>query len=148
MKSLLLALAAVVVSVPVLASWDVIAQDLPKVAKVSQIPDDFKPKPLGKRKAVVERIIKVVPSARFDEEGWASVDGPNTKLEINVGREEDVQSIGFHGRGGVGDVEVVDRILQELGVRALDSQSGEFFSKGAALESHRKWRAHANQIRK
>ena len=132
------------------ASWDVFAQDFPKVARLSQVPEDFKPRPLGKRGVIERRIAKVVPSARFDQEGWANVEGPDMDIEIVLGREDDVESIAFHGRGGAGDVDVVDRILRELGVRAIDVQTGEFFSKPEALRSHRKWRwrSYADRIGK
>lgn len=141
-----LALSALLLtSWPALASWDVYAQDLPAVAKVSQIPEGFQPKPLGTRRHIIERIRQVVPNLRFDADGWASVTGPDTDVEINVGREDPVRSIAFHGRGGAGDVALVDRVLEALGVRALDAQTGEFFSKETAVLSHRQWRAHADR---
>jgi hypothetical protein len=45
-------------------SWDIFVQDTPPLARsVKEIPDDFDPKPIGKRLDLVARTREVVPNA-------------------------------------------------------------------------------------
>ncbi len=42
-------------------SWDIFVQDLPQdVHKIDEIPDDFKPKPIGRRADIIAAILDVV----------------------------------------------------------------------------------------
>lgn len=125
-------------------SWDIFVQDLPPDAKsVADIPADFKPASIGKRSMVIERIKEVVPTANFSDPSWGLIDGDGWSIEINIGAKEDCDGFAFHIRGADAAVDVVAAILQHLKLRALDSQTGDFFVAGAeAIDSFRKWRAY------
>lgn len=66
-----------------------------------------------------------------------------------MGAKEDCDGFALHVRGGDAAVGVVAGILQHLKLRALDSQTGEFFAPGAdAIDSFRKWQAYTNHVAK
>jgi hypothetical protein len=125
-------------------SWDIFVQDLPPDAKsVADIPADFKPASIGKRSMIIERIKEVVPTANFSDPSWGLIDGDGWSIEINIGANEDCDGFAFHIRGADAAVGVVAAILQHLKLRALDSQTGDFFVAGAeAIDSFGKWRAY------
>jgi hypothetical protein len=129
-------------------SWDIFVQDFPQEAKtVSDIPKDFRPRSLGERSAIIERIRAVVPASDFSDPSWGVIDGDGWSIEVNMGDEKECRSFAFHVRGGDGPVGVVEAILQDLGLRAVDSGTGDFFVGGSeALDSFRKWRAYRDQV--
>ena len=124
-------------------SWDVFVQDFPPdVASVSDIPDDFVPRSLGRRIEIIEKLLQVVPSADFADASWGTIEGDGWSIEINIGTEQDCGGFAMHARGGDGAVGVIDAILDHLGNRAIDSRSGEFFTAGPdAKKSFEEWRS-------
>jgi hypothetical protein len=129
-------------------SWDIFVQDLPGNAKaVSDIPADFRPASIGKRSKVIEKIKEVVPTADFADPSWGLIEGDDWSVEVNIGTNEDCHGFAFHVRGGDAAVGVVAAVLEHMKLRALDSQTGEFFVSGPeAIESFRKWRAYRDQV--
>jgi hypothetical protein len=129
-------------------SWDIFVQDFPQEAKtVTDIPMDFRPRSLGKRSAIIERIRAVVPAADFSDPSWGVIDGDGWSIEVSMGDEQECRSFVFHVRGGDGSVGAVEAILRDLGLRAMNSETGDFFVSGsAALDSFRKWRAYRDQV--
>jgi hypothetical protein len=72
-------------------------QDIPPLARsVKEIPDDFDPRPIGKRLDLVARIREVVPNADFSSPTWGSIEGPGYSIEVNMGEDEHVKSFAFH----------------------------------------------------
>ena len=128
-------------------SWDIFVQDLPRdAATTAEIPDDFKPAPLGPRARIIQKIREVVPTADFSNPAWGTIQGKDWSVEANLGEEEECDSFAFHIRGGDEAAGAVVAILNHLGLRALDSQTGEFFVPGpTALASFQKWRAYRNR---
>jgi len=129
-------------------SWDIFVQDLPRDAKtVADIPDDFKPAVIGARSEIISMIKEVVPTANFSDPSWGLIDGNDWSIELNMGRAEECDGFAFHVRGGEDAVGVVAAILQHLDLRALDSQTGEFFVGGPeSIASFKKWRAYRDSI--
>jgi hypothetical protein len=130
-------------------SWDIFVQDIPASAQSpADIPDDFKPRPLGKRAHIIARIQEVVPTADFKDPTWGKIDGPDFSIEVNMGDEEKVQSFAFHVRGGDLAAFVVADILKHLGFRAFDpnSETGIFDCGRDAAKGLRRWRAYRDKI--
>jgi hypothetical protein len=129
-------------------SWDIFVQDFPRNAKtLEDLPEGFVPASIGKRSAVIAGIKEVVPSADFTDPSWGVIDGDGWSIEVNIGDSEACHHFAFHVRGGDAAAGVVAAILEHLGLRAVDSQSGDFFVAGPeAIESLRKWRAYRDQI--
>jgi len=129
-------------------SWDIFVQDLPRdAATFADIPPDFKPSSLGKRSDVIAKITEIVPSADFSDPSWGMIEGEDWSIEVNIGKSETCGGFALHVRGGDGAVAVVAAILNHLDLRALDSQTGEFFVAGPeAVESFRRWRAFRDRV--
>jgi len=61
-------------------------------------------------------------------------------------RDEECDCVALHVRGGDGAVAAVASIVDDLGIRAIDAQTGEFFVPGpAAIESLQAWRAYRDR---
>jgi hypothetical protein len=131
-------------------SWDVFVQDLPRHATtVAEVPADYRPASLGKRSAIIEKIREVFPDADFSNPSWGRIDEDDCSIEVNLGAEEDCGGFVLHVRGGDAAIGVVAAILQHLHLRALDSQTGEFFNaRPEAIESFRQWRAYRDRCLK
>jgi hypothetical protein len=128
-------------------SWDIFAQDFPDVASVDDIPDDFEPRPIGTRDALTARIRAAIPEADFGDPAWGVIEGDGWSIEINIGENETCDGLALHVRdGGDGAVDAVGRILDAIGVRAIDSQTGAFFDRTAARESFAAWQAYRDHV--
>src|SRR5262245_16338814 len=105
-------------------SWDIFVQDIPKDARaVSDIPDDFEPRPLGSRSEILRRILEVAPSADASNPSWVTIDGPDFSIECSIGGDEEVTSFALHIRGGDAAAGLVSELLSRGGWRAFDSAS-------------------------
>ena len=129
-------------------SWDIYAFDIPdEFTSVQAIPKDFKPASLGSRAELISKIIEVAPTADFSDPAWGTLDGDGWAIEISLSQEEDSTGFAFHVRGGDGAVGAVGAILDHLRIRAVDAQTGDFFTAGPeALKSFQQWRAYRDQI--
>jgi len=130
-------------------SWDIFVQDLPADARnVADIPDDFAPRPLMPRQALIDRITEVVPGADFTDPAWGKIDGPDFSIEVNIGEGDPVEGFAFHVRGGDQAAGIVADVLGHLGLRALDMgrDDGGFFDPDDAVENLRRWRAYRDQV--
>ncbi len=64
-----------------------------------------------------------------------------------AGEEVDCHSFALHVRGGDAAVGAVAVILRRLNLRAIDSQTGEFFVAGeGATESFQRWKRYRDQV--
>lgn len=128
-------------------SWDIIVMDLPVSANaILDIPNDFKPAPVGRRSEIIKAIESLVPSADFSDPAWGIIDGPGFSVEVGMGNAELVDSFAFHVRGGDAAAGLVAEVLRVLGLRALDTTLGDFFRPESAVESLRKWRAYRDYV--
>lgn len=128
-------------------SWDIFVQDLPRnAATVADIPDDFTPRPLGSRNQIIQKILQVLPTADFSDPAWGLIEEDGWSIEFNMGNSEECQGFALHVRGGDEAAGVVAAVLRHLDVRALDAQTGGFFTAGPeALASFQKWRAYRDR---
>jgi hypothetical protein len=131
-------------------SWDIFVQDLPQEAKsIEDIPSTFKPRSIGRRSEIIERIKEVVPDADFANPAWGKIDGNGWSIELNMGDEEDCSSFAFHVRGDDAAAGIIAAILDHLRLRALDASRGDFFAPGEqAVASFRRWRQYRDHVAK
>jgi hypothetical protein len=129
-------------------SWDIFVQDLPSEAKrVADIPSGFRPSLIGKRSEIIDSIIRVIPTADFSDPSWGLIDGQDWSIEVSLGPEEECPGFTLHVRDGDGAVGAVAAILRQLNLRALDSQTGEFFvANESAVESFRQWKKYRGDV--
>jgi len=126
-------------------SWDLFVQDLPRgISSIKEIPNNFRPAPIGKRQRVLDAIADLAPFADRSDPSWVTIEAPGISIEVSLGADEDLSSFAFHIRGGQESIDLVAAILERLGLRALDggSTTGIFdpTTASASLESWRKSR--------
>lgn len=129
-------------------SWDIFVQDFPRdIRSVEEIPKDFQPLEIGRPSEIIETIRTILPMADFSDPTWGLIDGPGWSIEVNLGAEEPCRGFALHVRCGGGAVGAVAAILDALKLRAVDTQTGEFFVGGEeGLESFRRWNAYRDQV--
>ena len=116
------------------------------VEKVADIPDDFKPVPLGKRADLITQIFDVIPTADFSKPDWGIFDGDGYSVEFQMGSEETCKSITLLVRGGGSPTPLIAALLDRLKLRGIDCQTGEFFDVEAARASFGSWQRYRDQI--
>lgn len=132
----------------VAVSFDVFVQDVPLDARtIADIPDDFRPGPIGRRSDILDAILRVAPDADFSDPTWGHIDGPGYWIEVNIPAEEVLTSFAFHIRGSEEALFVVADILRELRLRAFapGTDSG-FFELGESEAAYSRWQAYRQQI--
>ena len=129
-------------------SWDIFVQDLPRDARtVADVPDDFVPKDIGERSEIIASISEVIPKSDFSDPAWGRIDGQGWSVEVNLGDSETCSGFSLHVRGSDEAIGAVDAILQALGLRAIDSQTGELFVAGQdAQASFARWRQYRDSV--
>jgi|SRR4029078_312584 len=124
-------------------SWDIFIQHFPDGAKrVADVPDTFMPDPIGKRDDVIAKIRSVCPQADFTDPTWGKVHADDYSLEMGLGDDDPVRNITLHARGSDGVLSHVSNIVRALGLRAIDSWTGEFFDSASAGQSLARWRSY------
>jgi hypothetical protein len=128
-------------------SWDISIQDLPADVKtVADIPEDYQPRPLGRRADLIARIQELLPDVTFSDQSWGMLDRPGFSIEFNMGAEEICDGFMLHVRGGSSAMDTVARLLQHLQFRGFDCQTGDFFSPPVAQESFKQRQSYRNQV--
>ncbi len=121
-------------------SWDIFIQDLPNdVASVAEIPEDYNPRPIGKRSELIAAIRTAIPQVDFADPSCGHLNLPQCSMDVMIGNEDDVASIALMVHGGEFAAGVVCAIVGALQLRALDSETGDFFNPSAAAESYGAW---------
>jgi hypothetical protein len=120
--------------------------DLPPQAQtVSDVPDDFKPRPLGSRSGLMTAILSAAPMADFSDPSWGRIANQDFSIEVNSGEGGKVGSIMLYARGGDQAPGLITKILDRLNAWALDIQTGKVFDETAAA-SFSAWRAYRDQV--
>ena len=100
---------------------EIYVQDLPAdVEDVSDVPEDFEPRSLGRREDVIEAILAVAPSADASDPAWVVVDEGAFRVEFNLGEDEELFSFAVNVDDDEGAAHLVARLLERLELRALD----------------------------
>ena len=67
-------------------SWDIFVQDLPPdIRTAADIPDTFRPAPLGTRADLIQRIRAFATAVSFADPSWGTYDAPTFSIEFNLG---------------------------------------------------------------
>jgi hypothetical protein len=128
-------------------SWDISIQDLPAgIQSIDEIPDDFRPAPLGARNDLIARILHILPDTDFSDPTWGMLHRPDFSIEFNMGSLDVCEGFMLHIRGGGDVVATITRLLEHLELRGLDCSSGEFFSPQAAEDSFDEWQSYRDRV--
>lgn len=131
-------------------SWDIIVMDLPAgIKSVAEIPKDFRGRPLGQRADLIKKISAIFPGIDFSDPSWGILKADGCYIEFSMGPHDEVESFGMHVRGGDECPNVVARVLDGLGMRAVDtsSDSGLFEQDpDHRSDSFNRWRAFRSHV--
>ncbi len=110
-------------------SWEIFIQDLPEVVSARDIPVDFRPRPIGHRQWLADRIHEVFPMADAQDNDWFFVRTPDMDISLQLHMEdaEQVRYIVVHVHGGAMSACGVAALLRALDLRALDTATGDLF---------------------
>ncbi len=124
-------------------SWDILIQQFPDgVRRVADIPDTFTAPPIGKRADVVAKLRSALPNANFSDPHWVKLHAGDYSLECSVGDDDMLYGLTLHVRGSEAVLPHIDAVLRALGLRAIDSWTGEFFDPEVAPHSLARWRSY------
>ncbi|MEO0908690.1 MAG: hypothetical protein AAFY07_14330 [Pseudomonadota bacterium] len=127
-------------------SWDIFVQDFGDYASIDDIPDSFQPRPIGQRAYVIDTIRRVCPEVSFDDTDWGVLEGDGWSIEFNINGQDPCESLALHVRGEDGSIPVIACLLNELGVRGIESAESKFFEEAVAPKAFAKWRAYRDQV--
>lgn len=127
-------------------SWDLFVQDWGEFNSLEEIPDDFEPKPIGKRSIIISKIINSEPTADFSNPSLGALANEYFSIEFSMGEEEELYSFAMHVRGSELAVPCIGNMLSELKLRAADGSTPNFFDIGKAKSEMSKWISYRNQI--
>ncbi|HEV8657190.1 MAG TPA: hypothetical protein VGS96_01065 [Thermoanaerobaculia bacterium] len=129
-------------------SWDIFIQQFPDGARrVTDIPDTFTAGPIGRRDEVISKIREAVPQTDFSDPAWGVLRGDGYTIEFGLGDEDVLYGITLHVRGSDEVLPHITRVLNTLGLRAIDSWTGEFFDPVVAAHSLARWRSYIEEER-
>lgn len=130
-------------------SWDIFIQDLPDVASVEDIPQDFRPGTIGDRQQLVARMCVAVPFLEHQEHDWYAVETEEAVLSLSVSCEPDtdaVTCITIHVHGGERSAACVAALVLATGCRALDTGTGGFFDVHSPGYGYSSWAMYRDQV--
>lgn len=129
-------------------SWDILLMPVPAgFRSVRDIPSDWQPLPLGPRSEVVAGISAVRPDIDWSDPTWGMLGGEGFSIEFSTGREDPVQSVMLHVRGGGDVIPLIAEICERNRWRAIDCSSGEFMDFGEeSAQSWRDWQAYRDRV--
>ena len=114
-------------------SWDISLFNAPSGMTIEEIPQDYDPAPLGSVAEILDRLQATFVELNLSDPTWGDLVRPGCVIEFNIGREDPVESIMLHVRGGGDDaVQVVRETAHALGCRAFDCSSGDFIEDGGS----------------
>ncbi|ROQ80703.1 hypothetical protein EES39_07595 [Streptomyces sp. ADI92-24] len=119
-------------------SWDVLLLRLPdEITSVQDIPDDYSPPPLGRRRDVLAAVTRAVPAADLSDPAWGELLGPTWSMELSIGSADRVDTIMLHIRGsGDGVLTTVFRLAEALSCKVLDCSEGDLITPGETSGWH------------
>lgn len=124
-------------------SWDILIQQFPEGARrVADIPDTFVAPPIGKRAEVLPKLRSALPQANYSDPPWVRLHGEDFSLECAIGEDEVLYGITLHVRGSDNVLPFISAVLDAVGLRAIDSWTGEFFDPEVAPHSLARWRTY------
>jgi hypothetical protein len=128
-------------------SWDVLLMNVPDNLKSSNdLPDDYKSN-LGIGVNILPTLSSIVPEIDLHDPTWGELEGDGFSIEFNIGKDDPVDTIMLHIRGGNGAINVIEHICEKTGWRALDTSIGKFIDFNQSPEKgFELWRGYRNRV--
>ncbi|WP_299680633.1 hypothetical protein [uncultured Tenacibaculum sp.] len=127
-------------------SWDLFIQDWGNVNSLDEIPDDFTPKPIGKRSEIINKMREVEPTIDFSDSSWGKLENDQFSIEFNMGDKEKLYGFTMHIRGNEMVIPCIANILSKLSLKAADGSNPNFFDVENSKNDIQKWITYRNKI--
>ncbi|MBK6341561.1 MAG: hypothetical protein IPM12_02920 [Flavobacteriales bacterium] len=116
-------------------SWDIFIQDFPDVPSINDVPDAFRPKPIGNRDELIARIREAIPFIDQVDSDWLFAKGDDIDVSFQLHMEDatQVRYMVAHVHGGEQSAACIGALLRQLGLRGHDTATGELFD-GLSLD--------------
>jgi len=82
--------------------------------------------PIGSHLYLRQRIADFLPGVDWSDQTWGIYDGSGFSIEFNVGKDEPIDSMMLHVRGGGDAISAITAFARPLGWSALDCSTGDF----------------------
>lgn len=110
-------------------SWDVFLFDGPSTPDpIDGAPNDWKPEPIGSSESARAAISAEHPAVDWRDPTWGVLDGEGWSIEFNVGKDEIVDSIALHVRGGGDPLPAITSLCRANAWVAFDTSTGELLN--------------------
>lgn len=127
--------------------WDVAGFIPPHgIEDLGAIPNNYRPAPIASRARFLEIATRIVPTVDARDPTWLDLTGCGQVLELSLGREDPIESVMFHVRGGDGGIPVMLEFAHTLGFRLLDCSTGEFLTGDARNAAFSQWQDYRDRI--
>ncbi len=128
-------------------SWDVwLMRVPPEIVSIHDLPKDFVSE-LGSQAEILPRLVEIFPELDMSTPGWGFMEGADFFIDFNIGKDDPIETIALHVRGGDGALGPIHKLCQATGWRAFDTTAGEFIdferSPAAGLQT---WRASRDRV--
>ncbi|MFG0285999.1 MAG: hypothetical protein ACF8R7_16400 [Phycisphaerales bacterium JB039] len=123
-------------------SWDLFLQQLPAgITSIEDIPDDFRPGPIGTRREVEQLFRESFPGVTFDEPGFWNFRCDDGSIQMFLDESDPIGSIMLACRGGPGICRYIEALAQRWGHPIIDVQpkGGLLFPGQSCEESLERW---------
>ena len=127
-------------------SWDLYVQDWGDVKSLTDIPENYEPKRIGKRSEIIARIQEIEPLVDFTDQCMGRLENDQFSIEFNFGHEEELSSFVLHVRGNELAVPIIGEILSALNLKAADGSSPLFFDIENSKRDMSRWIEFRNSI--
>lgn len=118
------------------------------IRNLEELPNDFKPTPIGKREQVIEAIRSEVPTATLDTFGSLTIDSRDYTISASLGTNDFCTDIMFEVHGSESAAYVIQRILKRLDVRGWDTGGNQFLDlEGDPTTGFKQWSKYRDHVR-
>jgi len=110
-------------------SWDALifnGQDVP--ASIEDVPNDWRPNPLGNPEQIKSKISSVLTNISWDEAGNGKVESPEFAIEFHIAQEEQIDTIGVRIVGDGDPIPILVRLCRTNGWVIFDNQAGDLIN--------------------
>jgi hypothetical protein len=122
-------------------SWDLGLYAAPPGVPMEQLTEGNTP-PLGPLDDVLATIRSALPEVDLGDPTWGRIEHHAYTIELNIGADDPVASIGLRVHGGEEALEPIERLWAHTGWRALDYSTGDFLDEAEdPATGLRGWRA-------
>ena len=118
----------------------------PGIEHLGDIPNDYRCPPIATRDRFLEAATQIVPTVNASDPTWLDLTGCGQVLELSLGRQDPIESVMFHVRGGEGGIPVMLELAHTLGFRLLDCSTGDFLADDASNAAFSQWHDYRDQI--